>query len=183
MKHHAVRYFLFWVAAGVAGAQIAAAADPLVEELRRQWEATRNQIVQAAEAVPEDKYDFRPTAEVRTFRELLIHILDENHMFMGIVAGRGGQSDPSRFDNLRSRSEVLRALSESYDYGAQVLAGLNDQKAMEAIPFQRGQPVPRWAVVLANMKDNHEHYGNLVTYLRLNGIVPPRTAARQRGRS
>ncbi|MBI4463875.1 MAG: DinB family protein [Acidobacteria bacterium] len=154
-----------------------AAADPILEQLQKQWEATRNQITRLTEAIPEDKYDYKPTPEVRSFREQLQHLVGENYMFMGFVAGE--QQDASRLANLKTRAELLKALSESYDYGAKVLAGLNDQKLMEVVTFMRGQQATRLFVVISNMKDNHEHYGNLVTYLRLNGIVPPRTADRQ----
>jgi len=152
-------------------------AAPIVEQLREKWEATRNQIATAAEAVPEDKYDFKATPEVRSFRELLIHLVSENYLFMGMVSGE--THDRERFNSLTSRDEILQALTESYDYGAGVLAGLSDADAVATVDF-RGAPEPRWVVVIRNLKDNHEHYGNLVTYLRLNGIVPPRTAARQR---
>ncbi len=170
--------FLFWALVFLVGVHKGVAAEPVVELLQKQWEATRNQIVTIAEAIPDDKYDYKPTPEVRSFREQLQHLVGENYMFMGFVSG-DKPGDPKRFETLKARADLLKALSESYDYGAKVLAGLTDQKAMEVVPFMRGQQVPRLSVVISNMKDNHEHYGNLVTYLRLNGIVPPRTAARQ----
>ena len=179
MKRHVAKYFLLSAAVVLAGAQMAAAADPIMEELQKQWEATRSKIVRIAEEVPETKYDYKATPEVRSFREILVHLARENHLYMGYAAGTG-RPDVSRFNNLRSRTEILKALSESYDYGAKILADMNDQKLLETVSFFRGQQVPRLTAVLANMKDNHEHYGQLVVYLRVNGIVPPRTAARQR---
>ncbi|MBI3895638.1 MAG: DinB family protein [Acidobacteria bacterium] len=172
-----MRHFVLWAIIAGIGTHVGFAADPITDELRRQWEASRNQIVRLAEAIPEDKYDYKPTPEVRSFREQLQHLIGENHMFMGMVAG-GGSAAPQT-QNLKTRTEILKALSESYDYGTKVLAGLNDQKAVEIIAGFRGQRMPRFGIVISNMKDNHEHYGNLVTYLRLNGIVPPRTAGAQ----
>ncbi|OFW05327.1 MAG: hypothetical protein A3G20_00530 [Acidobacteria bacterium RIFCSPLOWO2_12_FULL_59_11] len=163
------------------GVRVGVAADPITEELRRHWEATRNQIVRIAEAIPENKYDYRPTPEVRSFREQLLHLIGENYMYMGMAGG--GNATAPQTENLKTREEILKALSESYDYGTKVLAGLNDQKAVETVTGFRGQQMLRLGVVITNIKDNHEHYGNLVTYLRLNGIVPPRTAARQQQRS
>lgn len=149
----------------------------MVGPLKTQWENTRNLVVGIAEIIPEDKYDFRPTPEVRSFREQLQHLIAENYMFMGFVAGDPPQ-DASRFNNLKTRAEILQGLKESYEYGAKVLAGLNEQKAMETITFRNNQTA-RWVPVLSNIVDNMDHYGNLVVYVRLNGLVPPRTAARQ----
>ena len=163
---------------GLLAAQGMQAADPISDELRRQWEASRNQIITLAEAIPEGKYDYKPTPEVRSFREQLQHLVGENFMFMGLVAGEKASGAPNP-ESLKSRAEIMKALEESYAYGVKVLAGLNDQKATETVAGFRGQQTLRMGIVIANMKDNHEHYGNLVTYIRLNGITPPRTAAMQ----
>ena len=159
----------------LAGSQVAA-ADPVQEQLQKQWQATGDQITTIAEAVPEYKYDYKPTPDVRSFREILQHLAAENFTYMGFAAGE--KNDTSRFANMKTRAELLKALSEGYDYGEKVLAGMTDQKLIGTVPF-RNQQATRLFIIISNMKDNHEHYGNVVTYLRLNGIVPPRTAARQ----
>jgi len=148
------------------------AADNIVGPLKTQWENVRNLIVKVAEAVPEDKYDYKPTPEVRSFREQFVHVVGENHMFMGFVAGE--KSAPPQ--DLKTREQIVNALNESYDYGAKILAGLTDESAAESVPGFRGQPQPRWAIVMANLMDNMDHYGNLVVYMRVNGITPPRSA-------
>ncbi len=89
MNRQRTRQALFLAAVLVAGMQTAAAQNSIIEELRKQWEATGNQIYTMAEAVPEAKYDFKPTPEVRSFREQLIHLASENYMFMGFAAGTG----------------------------------------------------------------------------------------------
>jgi uncharacterized damage-inducible protein DinB len=77
---------------------------------------------------------------------------------------------------MTSPDEIMKALRESYAYGERTLANLTDEKAVEKISF-RGQSVVRWYPVLFNIQDSMDHYGNLVVYVRLNGLVPPRTAA------
>ena len=141
------------------------------------WDSTRTLVLGLADSVPEDKYDFKATPAVRTFREILIHLIGENYTFFGRVSGDslGGNA---RFDTLKSRAEVMQALRESYDYGARVWAGLTEEKALEMVAGRGGQQVQRWAAILGVIQDNMNHYGNLVVYLRLNGIVPPRSAAR-----
>ena len=167
---------LFVGMVALAGTQARAQDSPLLGPLKQQWEGIRTNVVRTAEIVPEDKYDFKPTPEVRSFRDLFIHIVEENYFFMGVVTGeRAG--DPNRFKNLKTRAEIVKALNESYDYGAKALASLDDQKALAMI--QRGQrQIPRWSMALVNIADNMDHYGNLVVYMRLNGIVPPSSQPR-----
>jgi uncharacterized damage-inducible protein DinB len=141
------------------------------------WESTRGLVLGIAEAIPEDKYDFKPTPAVRSFREVLIHLIGENYLFFSRVSGEslGG---PERFSNLKTREEILKALRESYDYDVKVWDGLTEEKALEMVAGRGGQQVQRWSFILGAIQDNMNHYGNLVVYLRLNGIVPPRSAAR-----
>lgn len=141
------------------------------------WESTRNLVLGIADSVPEDKYDFRPTPAVRSAREILIHLIGENYTFFSRVSGDTLESN-ARFDSLKSRAEILKALRESYDYGARVWEGLTEEKALEMVAGRGGQQVQRWSAILIAIQDNMNHYGNLVVYLRLNGIVPPRSAPR-----
>ena len=176
----AVALALLW--AGSAVAQTPPAAQPkfpatsFLAATKATWESTRGLLLGIAEAMPEDKYDFKPTPAVRSSREVLIHLIGENYFFFSKVSGEslGG---PERFANLKTRAEILKALRESYDYGAKVWDGLTEEKALEMVPGRVGQ-VQRWSFILGAIQDNMNHYGNLVVYLRLNGIVPPRSASR-----
>jgi len=141
------------------------------------WDSVRTLVLGIADSMPEDKYDFKPTPAVRTFREVLVHLIGENYTFFSRVSGESLGSN-ARFDSLKSRAEILKALRESYDYGAGVWAGLTEEKALEMVAGRGGQPTQRWAAILGVIQDNMNHYGNLVVYLRLNGIVPPRSAPR-----
>ncbi len=147
--------------------------SPLLGPLKQNWESIRNNVVRTAEIVPEDKYDFKPTPEVRSFRDQFLHIVEENYFFMGVVTGER-QNPPA---NLRTKAEIVKALNDSYDYGAKALAGLNDRTALEMIRMGQRQ-TPRWSMALMNIVDNMDHYGNLVVYMRLNGIVPPSSQPR-----
>jgi uncharacterized damage-inducible protein DinB len=168
------------VALSILGTAAAAAAQPsfpptsFLTPAKATWESTRNLVIGIVEVMPEDKYDFRPTPSVRTFRDNVIHLVAENYLFFGRVAGEN-LGNPAQ--NLKSRDELLKALRESYDYGAKVWAGLTEEKALEMIEV-RGQKVQRWSAILGAIQDNMNHYGNLVVYIRLNGLVPPRSAGR-----
>jgi uncharacterized damage-inducible protein DinB len=147
--------------------------------LRTQWEQTEDLVMGIAGIIPESLYDFRPTPEVRSFRELLTHIASENALYMPMVAGVP-MSNRDRIEALQGRDEILQALQESYDYGTRTLARMTDETAADVIDM-RGQRALRWYAVLFNIWDNMDHYGNLVVYVRLNKLTPPRPpAGRQR---
>lgn len=177
---------LLWASPGMAqtpSSPAPAAAQPsfpatsFLAPAKATWESTRNLVLGLAEIVPEDKYDFKPTPAVRTFREILVHLIGENYLFFGRVSG-DNLGSPARFNTLKSRDEIMKALRESYEYGAKVWAGLTEEKALELVEGRGGQRTQRWAAILAAIQDNMNHYGNLVVYLRLNGLVPPRSASR-----
>lgn len=163
---------VFILLTSIATAQ---AADDIVGPLRTQWGITRGLVVNLVQIMPEEKYDYKPTPAIRSFRENVAHLIFENYNYMSMVAGDPAP-DKAKFDALKSRDELVKALSESYAFGERTLAALTDAKAVEKITM-RGQSVERWYPVLYNIQDNMEHYGNLVIYVRLNGLVPPRTAA------
>ena len=164
-------------AGGPVAAQPSFPATSFLTPTKATWESTRNLVLGIVEVMPEDKYDFKPTPAVRTFRENVIHLIGENYTFFGRVSGETLPSN-ARFDALKSRDEIVKALRESYDYGSKVWAGLTEEKALELIEGRGGQRVQRWSAILLAIQDNMNHYGNLVVYLRLNGMVPPRSAPR-----
>ena len=86
MKRCMVCSFLLTVAVVLAGVPARAADNQFAGPLQTQWENIRNLMVKSAEAVPQDKYDYRPVPGVRTFRDLFVHIADENYFFMGTAA-------------------------------------------------------------------------------------------------
>jgi uncharacterized damage-inducible protein DinB len=171
MNHGRALVAFFLILISAAAAQPLAAQNAMADELRRQWAASRRQMVGIAEAMPADKFAFRPTAEVRSFGEIINHVAGEGRMEMEVVAGAQA-GDPDRYESLKDRAEIVRALSEFFDYGTSVLANMTDQQVLESVTLRERQS-PRWAVVVGAIGHNKEHYGNLVTYLRLNGITPP----------
>jgi len=161
------------------GGSSASAAQPaptsFLAPARTTWESTRALVIGLIEAMPEDKWDFKPTPAVRSFREVVVHLVGENYLFFGRVAGEN-LGNPAQ--NLKTRDELLKALHESYAYGAKVWADLTEEKALQMVEGRGGQKVQRWSAILLAIQDNMNHYGNLVIYLRLNGLVPPRSAGR-----
>jgi uncharacterized damage-inducible protein DinB len=178
MRHWRVGMLLMgiaWLAAAPSGI----AQTGILAPVKTQWDNTRTLVEGLVAQVPEDLYDFRPTPEVRSFREQFTHLIDENFRFMAQAAGEPPPMEKSAIEQLKGRDEILQALKDSYDYGAKVWAGLTDQKALELIPGRDGQQQQRWTPILVQIIDNMNHYGNLVVYVRLKGMVPARTAERQ----
>jgi uncharacterized damage-inducible protein DinB len=177
--------FLILLLIGMAGVRDGAAANGISDEVRSHWKSTRNIMLTIAAAVPEDKYDFKPVPEVRSFREMLMHMVTDTHLHIGYVGGVSREESDrltQKYAKLKTQAEFLKALGESYDYGDKILADLNDQNALDVVSGMRGERMTRMSAYLHALHDIIDHYGNLVVYLRLNGIVPPSTATRQQQR-
>jgi uncharacterized damage-inducible protein DinB len=161
---------------GIVGSAAAQTTSPtsFLTPTKATWTSTRDLVLGIVEVMPEDKWDFKATPAVRSVREIVTHLVGENYLFFGRVSGEN-LGNPA--EKLKTRAELLKALRDSYDYGAKVWAGLTDEKALEMIDV-RGQKVQRWSPILGAIQDNMNHYGNLVIYVRLNGLVPPRSAGR-----
>lgn len=127
-------------------------------------------ITRSAEKVTEEHYAFRPTEDVRTFGGMLGHIADANYMFCSTAKGEANPN-ARELESLTSRAELTRALAESFAYcdGAYAMSEGRGAESVELF----GQTLTRAGVLAFNVVHDYEHYGNLVTYMRINGIVPP----------
>lgn len=152
----------------------ALAQNPMMASIKGQHDMVKGNIVKTAEVVPENLYSFRPTPEVRTIGQLLAHIADSS---MGICAAASGQK-PTPLNaekTMTTKAQLQKALADAFAFCDQAIAGMHDQKAMEVTKFFTG-PTTRGMVFAFNTGHNFEHYGNLVTYMRINKIVPPSSA-------
>ncbi len=144
------------------------AEGDIAKSLRASWQATRTRIMGLAEAMPEEKFDFKATPEQMTFAQQLAHLTEANFFLMHAVAGTKAPeaAHPSK------RDEILKALADSFDFGDATLAGLSDKAALETVKL-RGNEITKLRVAIQTMTNCFDHYGQMVVYLRLNGIVPP----------
>ena len=152
----------------IAGAQ---SANPLTANAKVQFGALSGFVVRSAEKVPEDLYSFRATPEVRSMAELFGHVADAMFAMCSTAAG----SKPPRTGiekAVTSKTALVAALKEGVTYCNSVYDGMTDQKGLETVPFYFG-PTPRVSVLYFVVTHTYEHYGNLVTYMRLKNIVPP----------
>jgi len=147
------------------------AQNPMVDAAKGQFNMTKDVLNRTAAKVPEDVYPFKPTPEVRSFGQLIGHIADSNFSICGAA---GGEKPPMSGieKSMTTKADLSKALAASLEFCDKVIAGMDATKAMEVTKFFTG-PTPRVMVIAFNTAHNYEHYGNLVTYMRLKGIVPP----------
>jgi uncharacterized damage-inducible protein DinB len=140
-----------------------------------------SEFVPAAEAMPEEKFDFAPTSGefkgVRTFAQQVKHVAAVNYMVGAAILGEKlpvDTNDEKGADSLKSKTEVVKFLKDSFVYAHKAVASITDANALEPIPtpFSKTKGT---RVGLASVFAWHgfDHYGQMVEYLRMNGIVPP----------
>jgi uncharacterized damage-inducible protein DinB len=137
------------------------------------WGRTYGLLIGEAEAMPEDKYGFKPTPPQQSFGERLMHVAGID---VKIVSTLGGKT-PAPAINLqaKTKAEILTALRQANDYGAAVLKEFNDQQLNDrvaSLPFL-GPTASRLRVINFSMSHSQDIYGQLAVYLRLSGITPP----------
>ena len=138
---------------------------------------TEQAITATAELVPEDLYGFQPTEEVRTLGRILAHVANSNFQICSQAAGEENPSQENFEETKTTKAAVQQALADGFAYCQGIYENMTDEKGAETIPFIGGQEMARAAVLAFNSTHSYEHYGNLVTYMRINGITPPTTMA------
>ena len=137
-------------------------------------------VVSLAEAMPAEKYDFAPTegavAGVRTFGEQVRHVAVVNFLTSALVLEERSPYGPGTHNNgpndIRSKAEVVRFLKASLAYARRAMASLTVANHLEPVTSAFG-PMPRSAIAAGVAYHSLNHYGQMVVYARLNGIVPP----------
>lgn len=149
----------------------AQSANPLTANAKVQFGALSGFVVRSAEKVPEDLYSFRATPEVRSMAELFGHVADA--MFAMCSTAAGTKPPRTGIEKVvTAKAALVSALKEGVAYCNTVYDGMTDAKGLETVPFYFG-PTPRVSVLYFVVTHTYEHYGNLVTYMRLKNIVPP----------
>jgi len=162
-----------------APATSAAPADPLSGTLKALWDGVKRNITESAEKMPEANYAFKPTPEVRSFGELLGHVANSNFNYCARVKGEKNPNEGNDIEKKTAKADVQKGLADSFAYCDGVYGAMTDAKAMEMMKMGQAE-APRARLLIANISHNNEHYGNIVTYMRLKGLVPPSTERAQR---
>jgi uncharacterized damage-inducible protein DinB len=180
MRVFAVTIAAFAVTAGAASAQTPAAADPgnmarFGRAIKARYDAIKRDIVDATEAMPESEYGFRATPQVRTFAEIIRHVADSQNFFCGVAGGGNPEyADPIEKSG-GTKATLVKALKDSVATCDEVYGTTDPANALALVPAGKGDAL-RGMMLLDNVSHDNEHYGNIVTYMRLKGHVPPSTA-------
>jgi len=144
----------------------------LTQATKEQFDEVKGYLAKTAQKVPDDLYSFKPTPEVRSLGQIIGHVADANFSICAAAASEKAPQGGAE-KGKTSKADLVAALNASIAYCDKVFASLNDQKGLESVKFFNGNQTPRISVLAFNNSHCNEHYGNLVTYLRLKGIVPP----------
>jgi uncharacterized damage-inducible protein DinB len=144
--------------------------------LKDRFDSITRDIVEAAEVVPPGDYKFRPTPEVRSFGELIGHIADSQNFFCGVAGGSNPEySDAAEKAAPSTKAALVDMLKISVAKCGEVYAATNADNALDLVKAGKGDAL-RGLMLIDNISHDNEHYGNIVTYMRLKGRVPPSTA-------
>jgi hypothetical protein len=175
-----VRVGLVVVVLSLGNGNLIAQTASLSSDLLADWQQQKRLMLGIADAMPEEAFDFRPTEAQRTYAEQILHIAGANVYLMQHLGGAAQAPTVDTTDfavfglKATSKTMVLNALSAGYDYGIAVLGEFNDKQMLETIqgPRYLGN-VTRVRMAYFALSHAMDIYGQMVVYLRLNGVVPP----------
>jgi uncharacterized damage-inducible protein DinB len=147
-------------------------ANPLTAEAKQAYTEVKNHIMKSAEKMPEADYGFKPAPRVRSFGQILGHIAEEQYFYCSAANGEQKAVDVEKTKT--SKAELIAALQDSFSYCDSVFDGLTDATDVQMIKVGQSRRT-RLRMLWADTVHNNSHYGNLVTYMRIKGLVPPST--------
>lgn len=146
--------------------------DPVANSLRAILQRSQNNTVGAVEAMPADKFSYKPTPDQMTFGHLAAHIVTFNNAFCAKAADVPAPKvdEPKETD---SKDQLLAAVKASYSFCSDALGKMDDSKLGDTIELFGGRQAPRAAAALILSGGWSDHYSTAAMYLRMNGILPP----------
>jgi uncharacterized damage-inducible protein DinB len=156
---------------GGGAARAGAQANPLSAELRADYRTIRDYFIRAAEEMPEADYGFKPSPDVRSFGQQVAHVADDQY---NLCAPAKGETRTAAYraieQSLSTKSELVAALKAAFAYCDAAYDAITDSGGIAVVA---GQQRTRFGMLNWNLWHTWEHYGNVVVYLRLKGLVPP----------
>jgi hypothetical protein len=163
---------LFAVAVAVNAQEASApVANPVSSTVKSQLTRFGKNMVAAAEAMPAEKYGFKPTPEMNSFGHVVMHIAQSNNTLCGKISG--GTAPETKVTDSDGKDKLVAALKASFEYCTTALANVDDSKLGESMVLFGNRPSSRAAALIGLSGSWSDHYGAQAIYLRLNGILPP----------
>ena len=154
----------------------AASSNPITTSEKGFYTLVSGEVIAAAEKMPEENYSFKPTPDVRSFGQLVGHVADAQYSFCSTAIG---EPNPMKAieKTKTSKADLVTALKDAVAYCNKAYAGMSDAQGSQTVKMMN-YDVARLTVLSVNTAHTDEHYGNMVTYLRIKGIVPPSSEKR-----
>jgi uncharacterized damage-inducible protein DinB len=146
------------------------AQDPMSKETKQLYTTVKGYILKSAEKMPESNYAFKPSPEVRNYAAILGHLADDQFFFCS--AAKGETKDTKIEKEVTSKAALLEELKTAFAYCDSAYDALTDTAAPTMMKFGQGERTLS-GILNFNVAHDFEHYGNLITYLRIKGLVPP----------
>lgn len=167
------------LAAQAAAAAAAPSANPVADALRAQQARYSRILVAAAEAMPAEKYSYRPTPAQMSFAEIQVHLANEgNDLLCSKVSGKAAPQRAAA-DTTLTKDQLVARLKDTFQFCQEAFAGLDDSKLTEPIQLFGPNPFTRAMSILITVGDWADHYSQEANYLRLNGVTPPTAQPRR----
>jgi len=142
---------------------------PVIAEQKTTYESNRNNLIKAAEKMPEENYSFKPTPEMQSFGERIAHVAGQ----IGTCSGLTGERKPNPAQGKTAKADIVAALKTSFEACDAAWAALNEKTALEMVAGRGGQQRSKLSVLIGNTTHNIELYGYISPYMRLKGVIPP----------
>jgi uncharacterized damage-inducible protein DinB len=152
-------------------AQTVPPANPITASEKGLYSFVSGAVVGAAEKMPEESYSFKPTPEVRSFGQLVGHVADASYMFCSQALGEANPAKDIE-KTKTSKAALVAALKDGVAYCNKAFDSMTDTKGSQMVKLFN-LDIAKLTLFSINTAHTDEHYGNMVTYLRLKGIVPP----------
>ena len=149
-----------------------AQGDPLSAQVKADYKGVRNVFIRAAEKMPEANYGFKPSPDVRSFGQQVAHVADDQYNLCAPARGETRKAAYTEIeDTLSKKADLVAALKQAFAYCDAAYDALTDASGAEAANTGKGRN--RFGMLNWNLWHTWEHYGNVVVYLRMKGLVPP----------
>lgn len=150
-------------------------ANPISASERGFYGIVSGWVVGAAQKMPEENYSFKPTPDIRSFGQLVGHVADAQYFFCSTASG---DANPGKAieKTVTAKADLVAALKDAVAYCNKVYSAMTDTQGSQPVKFM-GFNLAKLTLLSVNTAHTDEHYGNMVTYLRLKGIVPPSSEA------
>lgn len=145
---------------------------PVADALRQALTRNSKNITAAAEAMPPEKFSFKPTASQNSYGHLILHIAESNFRFCSAVSGVASPEQP-KLTETDAKDKLVAAVRSSFDFCSSSLAKLDDSHLADSVELLPGRQFTRAAAILITSGSWADHYSEQAMYLRLNNILPP----------